>query len=284
MRKVKVKKEHLRKTIKKIQDQYEQIMRMAGKCQENGITPLCNNWHSPNAYMQINSMVNLLNDKMRRITRRYLILTEKLNGWAGDIVRSGGGEWHNIPLDTSCQYTFNANGVSDGNFGEETLFDEDVIIEAIGRIKQMSKNIIKNQRETSAIFARNNECFGIESNSPKVFDNFKRKMEKFAKQIDEELNECISKLNLVTDEQKIKLDATLNKYSSDSLLEYSSDGWYASNISTSSVSSIVEAEEASVDDSIDVSDDYDIPDDVYDSTDEIGDAPEEDVIYDLPNE
>lgn len=224
MVKVKVQKQQLKNTMEKIQNQYDQIMNMAEKNQERGINQLCQGWQNPNAKVQIVNLVNVLNEKMEKITKRYSILFEKLNGWASETVRSGGGHWNDITFQPKT-FSFSAAMAKDGDNGENTVFDDDLIFNGIGKVKQMAKNIIKNQRDTSAIFARRNECFGISNDSPVVFDNFKAKMEKFANDIEIEVDRCVASFNLVTDEQKEKLNMILDKYSIDNLDSYSSDGW-----------------------------------------------------------
>ena len=223
MVKVKVQKQQLKNTMGKIQNQYDQIMARAEDSQNLGINRLCEGWQNPNAKEQIIKLVNVLNEKMEKITKRYMILFEKLNGWAGETVRSGGGNWSGVSFEPKT-FHFSANMAKDGENGENTVFDESLIFEGIGKVSQMSKNIIKNQRDTSRIFSNNNECFGITNDSPAVFDNFKIKMEQFANEIEEEVNQCIASFNLVTDEQKNKLNTILQKYSVDSLPD-SGSGW-----------------------------------------------------------
>ncbi len=224
MVKVKVQKQQLRHTMDRIQKQYDQIMERASETQENGIRPLCMGWQNPNAKAQIVNLVNILNEKMNKITKRYGILFDKLNGWAGETVRSGGGNWTNIAF-VARTYNFSSAEARDGDNGENTLFNEELIFNGIARVKKMAKNIVKNQRDTSAIFARNNDLFGIKNDSPKVFDNFREKMEKFANDIETEVDQCIANFNLVSDEQKNRLNTILQKYSVSSLPEYSVDGW-----------------------------------------------------------
>ena len=236
MVKVKLQKQQLKNTMGKIQNQYDQIMKMAERNQDRGINQLCQGWQNPNAKTQIVNLVNVLNEKMEKITKRYTILFEKLNNWAGETVRSGGGNWNNIPFQPKS-FSFSAALAKDGENGQNTLFDEELIFNGIGRIKQMAKNIIKNQRDTSAIFARNNECFGITNDSPAVFDNFKTKMEKFANDIEEEVDQCVASFNLVTEEQKEKLNMILDKYSTDNLPTYSSDGWTSTKVGIGEIDS-----------------------------------------------
>ena len=236
MVKVKVQKQQLKNTMGKIQNQYDQIMKMAERNQDRGINQLCQGWQNPNAKTQIVNLVNILNEKMEKITKRYTILFEKLNNWAGETVRSGGGNWNNIPFQPKS-FSFSAALAKDGENGQNTVFDEELIFNGIGRIKQMAKNIIKNQRDTSAIFARNNECFGITNDSPAVFDNFKTKMEKFASDIEAEVDQCVASFNLVTEEQKEKLNMILDKYSTDNLPTYSSDGWTSTKVGIGEIDS-----------------------------------------------
>ena len=223
MVKVKVQKQQLKVTMGKIQNQYNQIMERARENQD-GIRKLCEGWQNPNAKTQILNLVNILNEKMEKITRRYAILFDKLNGWAGETVRSGGGNWTNIPFEAR-PYTFSASEVKDGNNGENVVFDENLIFDGIGQVSRMSKNIIKNQMDTSRIFNNNNECFGIMNDSPAVFENFKMKMEQFANEINEEVNQCIASFNLVSDEQRNKLNIIMQKYSVGSLSDSGSSGW-----------------------------------------------------------
>ena len=224
MVKVKVQKQQLRNTMEKIQNQYNQIMDRASKIQENGINQMCLGWQSPTAKTSIVNLVMVLNEKMVKITKRYEILFEKLNGWAGETVRSGGGNWNNIAFQPNT-FSFSAAMAKDGDNGENTVFDDEVVFNGIGKVKKMAKNIIKNQRDTSAIFARRNECFGISNDSPAVFDNFEKKMEGFAKEIETELDACIKNFGSLTTEQNERLKNIMTKYSTDSLPTYSSDGW-----------------------------------------------------------
>ena len=248
MVKIGVLKGQLNDTMKRIQNQYDQIMKMAEKNQERGINQLCQGWQNPNAKEQIVKLVNVLNEKMEKITKRYIILFEKLNGWAGEMVRSGGGHWSDFTFQPKT-YNFSAALAKDGENGQNTVFDEELIFNGIGRIKQMAKNIIKNQRDTSAIFARNNECFGISSDSPKVFDNFKTKMEKFASDIEAEVDQCVASFNLVTEEQKEKLNMILNKYSTDNLPTYSSDGWTKTGVAYGELTDATDSGNSSANDS-----------------------------------
>lgn len=224
MVKVNVQKKQLIKTMEKIQNQYNQIMERARESQEQGIEDLCLGWQNPNAKTQIINLVNVLNEKMEKITKRYTILFEKLNGWAGDMVRSGGGHWTNFGFQPRT-YNFSAANAKDGDNGENIVFDENLIFNGIGKVQKMAKNIIKNQRDTSAIFARNNECFGIRNDSPKVFDKFQKRMEAFATEIEAEVDQCVKSFNFVSEEQRDKLNMILDKYSTDSVPTYSSDGW-----------------------------------------------------------
>ena len=224
MVKVKVQKQQLRNTMEKIQNQYNQIMDRASKIQENGINQMCLGWQSPTAKTSIVNLVMVLNEKMVKITKRYEILFEKLNGWAGETVRSGGGNWNNIAFQPNT-FSFSAAMAKDGDNGENTVFDDEVVFNGIGKVKKMAKNIIKNQRDTSAIFARRNECFGISNDSPAVFDNFEKKMGDFAKEIETELDACIKNFGSLTTEQNERLKNIMTKYSTDSLPTYSSDGW-----------------------------------------------------------
>ena len=224
MVKVKVQKQQLRNTMEKIQNQYNQIMDRASKIQENGINQMCLGWQSPTAKTSIVNLVMVLNEKMVKITKRYEILFEKLNGWAGETVRSGGGNWNNIAFQPNT-FSFSAAMAKDGDNGENTVFDDEVVFNGIGKVKKMAKSIIKNQRDTSAIFARRNECFGISNDSPAVFDNFEKKMEGFAKEIETELDACIKNFGSLTTEQNERLKNIMTKYSTDSLPTYSSDGW-----------------------------------------------------------
>ena len=224
MVKVKVQKQQLRNTMEKIQNQYNQIMDRASKIQENGINQMCLGWQSPTAKTSIVNLVMVLNEKMVKITKRYEILFEKLNGWAGETVRSGGGNWNNIAFQQNT-FSFSAAMAKDGDNGENTVFDDEVVFNGIGKVKKMAKNIIKNQRDTSAIFARRNECFGISNDSPAVFDNFEKKMGDFAKEIETELDACIKNFGSLTTEQNERLKNIMTKYSTDSLPTYSSDGW-----------------------------------------------------------
>ena len=236
MVKVKVQKQQLKNTMGKIQNQYDQIMARAEDSQNLGINRLCEGWQNPNAKEQIIKLVNVLNEKMEKITKRYMILFEKLNGWAGETVRSGGGNWSGVSFESKT-FHFSANMAKDGDNGQNTVFDESLIFEGIGKVSQMSKNIIKNQRDTSRIFSNNNECFGITNDSPAVFDNFKTKMEKFASDIEAEVDQCVASFNLVTEEQKEKLNMILDKYSTDNLPTYSSDGWTSTKVGIGEIDS-----------------------------------------------
>ena len=151
-----VNREKCNQTIMYIQRQYDQIMYMAKKSQERGIDALCVAWQSENSEAAVKELVVNLNATFKIITKRYRRLINKLNNFAEAIFKSGGGHWKRIEFLASKEYQFSARNAKNGQF----KYDETAVTEAIGRIRQLSRSIEKNQRETIAKFARNNEVFG----------------------------------------------------------------------------------------------------------------------------
>lgn len=209
----------LRESMKKIQLQYDQIMEMARKNQERGIDSLCTGWRAPIAYTTINNAVDSLNKRLDKITLQYQNLFDEINALAIGISSSGGGNGKKAISFNPSNIRFNAIKASDGAGGDDVVFDEDLIINGIGRIKQMSKNVIKNMRDTNRIFEAG---IGIRLKDYEFLNTFKTKMRIYANKIDQEVEEIISAVDLKTDEQKEKLDSILSKYSIGSLNSSSS--------------------------------------------------------------
>ena len=202
-----VNREKCNQTIMYIQRQYDQIIHMAQKNQIRGIDALCAAWQSENSEAAVEELVVNLNATFKTITKRYRRLINKLNNFAEAIFKSGGGHWKRIEFQASKEYQFSARNAKNGQF----KYDETAVTEAVGRIRQLSRSIEKNQRETIAKFARNNEVFG-KSNNPQVIQNFKKAMQSCSNEVKQDVNRCIKKIDLSVNNQKYILDSINKKY------------------------------------------------------------------------
>ena len=214
-----VNREKCNQTIMYIQRQYDQIMYMAKKSQERGIDALCVAWQSENSEVAVKELVVNLNATFKIITKRYRRLINKLNNFAEAIFKSGGGHWKRIEFQASKEYQFSARNAKNGQF----KYDETAVTEAIGRIRQLAKNIEKNQRETVAKFARNNEVFG-KSNNPQVIQNFKKAMQSCSNEVKQDVNRCIKKFGITERQQKTMIRDIESEYGNDDLDSYTKSG------------------------------------------------------------
>ncbi len=214
-----VNREKCNQTIMYIQRQYDQIMYMAKKNQERGIDALCAAWQSENSEAAVKELVVNLNATFKTITKRYRRLINKLNNFAEAIFKSGGGHWKRIEFQASKEYQFSARNAKNGQF----KYDETAVTEAIGRIRQLSRSIEKNQRETIAKFARNNEVFG-KSDNPQVIQNFKKAMQDCSNEVKQDVNRCIKKFGITERQQKTMIRAIESEYGNDDLDSYTKSG------------------------------------------------------------
>ena len=214
-----VNREKCNQTIMYIQRQYDQIMYMAKKNQERGIDALCVAWQSENSEAAVKELVVNLNATFKTITKRYRRLINKLNNFAEAIFKSGGGHWKRIEFQASKEYQFSARNAKNGQF----KYNETAVTEAIGRIRQLSRSIEKNQRETIAKFARNNEVFG-KSDNPQVIQNFKKAMQACSNEVKQDVNRCIKKFGITEKQQKTMIRAIESEYGNDDLDSYTKSG------------------------------------------------------------
>ena len=214
-----VNREKCNQTIMYIQRQYDQIMYMAKKSQERGIDALCVAWQSENSEAAVKELVVNLNATFKTITKRYRRLINKLNNFAEAIFKSGGGHWKRIEFQASKEYQFSARNAKNGQF----KYDETAVTEAVGRIRQLSRSIEKNQRETVAKFARNNEVFG-KSNNPQVIQNFKKAMQSCSNEVKQDVNRCIKKFGITARQQKTMIRDIEFEYGNDDLDSYTKSG------------------------------------------------------------
>ena len=214
-----VNREKCNQTIMYIQRQYDQIMYMAKKSQERGIDALCAAWQSENSEAAVKELVVNLNATFKTITKRYRRLINKLNNFAEAIFKSGGGHWKRIEFQASKEYQFSARNAKNGQF----KYDETAVTEAVGRIRQLSRSIEKNQRETVAKFARNNEVFG-KSNNPQVIQNFKKAMQSCSNEVKQDVNRCIKKFGITARQQKTMIRDIEFEYGNDDLDSYTKSG------------------------------------------------------------
>ena len=214
-----VNREQCNQTIMYIQRQYDQIMYMAKKNQERGIDALCAAWQSENSEAAVKELVVNLNATFKIITKRYRRLINKLNNFAEAIFKSGGGHWKRIEFQASKEYQFSARNAKNGQF----KYDETAVTEAVGRIRQLSRSIEKNQRETIAKFARNNEVFG-KSNNPQVIQNFKKAMQSCSNEVKQDVNRCIKKFGITARQQKTMIRDIEFEYGNDDLDSYTKSG------------------------------------------------------------
>ena len=214
-----VNREKCNQTIMYIQRQYDQIMYMAKKNQERGIDALCAAWQSENSEAAVKELVVNLNATFKTITKRYRRLINKLNNFAEAIFKSGGGHWKRIEFQASKEYQFSARNAKNGQF----KYDETAVTEAVGRIRQLSRSIEKNQRETVAKFARNNEVFG-KSNNPQVIQNFKKAMQSCSNEVKQDVNRCIKKFGITARQQKTMIRDIEFEYGNDDLDSYTKSG------------------------------------------------------------
>ena len=214
-----VNREKCNQTIMYIQRQYDQIMYMAKKNQERGIDALCAAWQSENSEAAVKELVVNLNATFKTITKRYRRLINKLNNFAEAIFKSGGGHWKRIEFQASKEYQFSARNAKNGQF----KYDETAVTEAVGRIRQLSRSIEKNQRETVAKFARNNEVFG-KSNNPQVIQNFKKAMQSCSNEVKQDVNRCIKKFGITARQQKTMIRDIESEYGNDDLDSYTKSG------------------------------------------------------------
>ena len=214
-----VNREKCNQTIMYIQRQYDQIMYMAKKNQERGIDALCAAWQSENSEAAVKELVVNLNATFKIITKRYRRLINKLNNFAEAIFKSGGGHWKRIEFQASKEYQFSARNAKNGQF----KYNETAVTEAVGRIRQLSRSIEKNQRETIAKFARNNEVFG-KSNNPQVIQNFKKAMQSCSNEVKQDVNRCIKKFGITEEQQKVMIRDIEFEYGNDDLDSYTKSG------------------------------------------------------------
>ena len=214
-----VNREKCNQTIMYIQRQYDQIMYMAKKNQERGIDALCAAWQSENSEAAVKELVVNLNATFKIITKRYRRLINKLNNFAEAIFKSGGGHWKRIEFQASKEYQFSARNAKNGQF----KYDETAVTEAVGRIRQLSRSIEKNQRETIAKFARNNEVFG-KSDNPQVIQNFKKAMQDCSNEVKQDVNRCIKKFGITARQQKTMIRDIESEYGNDDLDSYTKSG------------------------------------------------------------
>ena len=214
-----VNREKCNQTIMYIQRQYDQIMYMAKKSQERGIDALCVAWQSENSEAAVKELVVNLNATFKIITKRYRRLINKLNNFAEAIFKSGGGHWKRIEFQASKEYQFSARNAKNGQF----KYDETAVTEAVGRIRQLSRSIEKNQRETIAKFARNNEVFG-KSDNPQVIQNFKKAMQDCSNEVKQDVNRCIKKFGITARQQKTMIRDIEFEYGNDDLDSYTKSG------------------------------------------------------------
>ena len=226
-----VNREKCNQTIMYIQRQYDQIMHMAQKNQIRGIDALCAAWQSENSEAAVKELVVNLNATFKTITKRYRRLINKLNNFAEAIFKSGGGHWKRIEFQASKEYQFSAKNAKNGQF----KYNEIAVTEAIGRIRQLAKNIEKNQRETVAKFARNNEVFG-KSNNPQVIQNFKKAMQSCSNEVKQDVDRCIKKFGITEEQQKVMIDKIEDQYGNQTLAKYSSEGYLKSALQQGNVS------------------------------------------------
>ena len=194
-------------------------MYMAKKNQERGIDALCVAWQSENSEAAVKELVVNLNATFKTITKRYRRLINKLNNFAEAIFKSGGGHWKRIEFQASKEYQFSARNAKNGQF----KYNETAVTEAIGRIRQLSRSIEKNQRETIAKFARNNEVFG-KSDNPQVIQNFKKAMQACSNEVKQDVNRCIKKFGITEKQQKTMIRAIESEYGNDDLDSYTKSG------------------------------------------------------------
>ncbi len=214
-----VNREKCNQTIMYIQRQYDQIMYMAKKNQERGIDALCAAWQSENSEAAVKELVVNLNATFKTITKRYRRLINKLNNFAEAIFKSGGGHWKRIEFQASKEYQFSARNAKNGQF----KYNETAVTEAVGRIRQLSRSIEKNQRETIAKFARNNEVFG-KSDNPQVIQNFKKAMQSCSNEVKQDVNRCIKKFGITARQQKTMIRDIEFEYGNDDLDSYTKSG------------------------------------------------------------
>ena len=214
-----VNREKCNQTIMYIQRQYDQIMYMAKKNQERGIDALCAAWQSENSEAAVKELVVNLNATFKTITKRYRRLINKLNNFAEAIFKSGGGHWKRIEFQASKEYQFSARNAKNGQF----KYDETAVTEAVGRIRQLSRSIEKNQRETIAKFARNNEVFG-KSDNPQVIQNFKKAMQSCSNEVKQDVNRCIKRFGITARQQKTMIRDIEFEYGNDDLDSYTKSG------------------------------------------------------------
>ena len=214
-----VNREKCNQTIMYIQRQYDQIMYMAKKNQERGIDALCAAWQSENSEAAVKELVVNLNATFKTITKRYRRLINKLNNFAEAIFKSGGGHWKRIEFQASKEYQFSARNAKNGQF----KYNETAVTEAVGRIRQLSRSIEKNQRETIAKFARNNEVFG-KSDNPQVIQNFKKAMQDCSNEVKQDVNRCIKKFGITARQQKTMIRDIEFEYGNDDLDSYTKSG------------------------------------------------------------
>ena len=214
-----VNREKCNQTIMYIQRQYDQIMHMAQKNQIRGIDALCAAWQSEDSEAAVKELVVNLNATFKIITKRYRRLINKLNNFAEAIFKSGGGHWKRIEFQASKEYQFSARNAKNGQF----KYNETAVTEAVGRIRQLSRSIEKNQRETIAKFARNNEVFG-KSDNPQVIQNFKKAMQDCSNEVKQDVNRCIKKFGITARQQKTMIRDIEFEYGNDDLDRYTKSG------------------------------------------------------------
>ena len=144
-----IKPDELRNVLKRIHNQYDQIIKKAESKQRDSIDMLCEHWTGENAYFQIKDLVANLNEFYTggggSVNAAFFELFELLNSYAREVLAEYGESWNDVSFNQHTSKIFTARKVN------TSRYDENTVVDALGGIYQLCNNILKNCTEVQNI-------------------------------------------------------------------------------------------------------------------------------------
>ena len=185
-----IKPDELRNVLKRIHNQYDQIIKKAESKQRDSIDMLCEHWTGENAYFQIKDLVANLNEFYTggggSVNAAFFELFELLNSYAREVLAEYGESWNDVSFNQHTSKIFTARKVN------TSRYDEDTVVDALGGIYQLCNNILKNCTEVQNIIRSSTAISGTGISD--MLKTLGQNLKQVADKIDESINEIVSKM------------------------------------------------------------------------------------------
>lgn len=192
-----IKPDELRNVLKKVQNQYDQTIKMAENKQKNSIQKLCNSWTGDKAVTEIRNLIDKLNsyytDFSGSVNSSYSKLFDSINSYASQTLSEYGESWNSVNIELRGGKIFEMSSeVARGSGSRGFDFKEDEVIDALAGIQQLAKNVVKNSKETRDIIQFSGAISGTGISD--MLKTLGQNLKQVADKIDELINEVVSKM------------------------------------------------------------------------------------------